>query len=83
MQNKYTISLISISNVWIIIDKYVSDYNVHMTDWETNHKAYINLTQVNKISKYNIIIPKQKNEKREKAGIEYETLKWLVGKTDL
>ena len=50
-----------------------------MTDWETNQKAYINLTQVNGISKYNIIIPKQKNEKREKAGIEYETLKWLKG----
>ena len=34
---------------------------------------------MNGISKYNIIIPKQKNEKREKAGIEYETLKWLMG----
>ena len=37
-----------------------------MIDLETNQKAYINLTQVNGISKYNIIIPKQKNEKREK-----------------
>ena len=38
-----------------------------------------------KFSKYNIIIHKQKkNEKKnEKAGIEYETLKWLVGKNDL
>ena len=38
-----------------------------MIDLETNKKAYINLTQVNGISKYNIIIPKQKNEKREKS----------------
>ena len=34
---------------------------------------------MNEISKYNIIIPKQKNEKREKAGIEYETLKVALG----
>ena len=38
-------------------------------------KAYINLKQMKEISKYNIIKPKQKNEKRGKAGIEYETLK--------
>ena len=34
---------------------------------------------MNEISKYNIIIPKQKNEKKEKAGIEYEIFKdaWI------
>ena len=47
----------------------------HMTDCEKKQKGYINLTQVNEISKYNIIIPKQKNEKGKKAGIEYKTLK--------
>ena len=52
-----------------------------MTDWETNQEAYINLTQVNEIYKYNIIILKQNNERRGKAWIEYETLKWLVSKT--
>ena len=37
-----------------------------------------------KFSKYNIIIHKQKKKwKKEKAGIEYETLKWLLGKNDL
>ena len=38
-------------------------------------KAYINLKQMKEISKYNIIKPKQKNEKRGKSEIEYETLK--------
>ena len=86
LQNKYTFSSLSIYNFWIIIDNYVSDNNVHTTNWETNQKAYINLTQLNRMFKYNIIMPKHKNEKGEKvekARIEYETLKWLVDKKEL
>ena len=63
-------------NFWTIIDRSQIKMYGHMTDCEKKQKGYINLTQVNEISKYNIIIPKQKNEKGKKAGIEYETLKW-------
>ena len=38
---------------------------VHMTDKETNQKAYINFTQVKELSEYNIIIPEQNKEKRK------------------
>ena len=45
----------------------------------TNQNAYINLTQVNESSEYNIIIPKQKKEKKGNKGKKlYLTMKHLM-----